>query len=287
MSKHYQYDIAISFAEEDGDLAKKLHETLESYSFKYKTYFYKKKQGEQIGEKIHKVIQAVYGGQSEYAIVLVSKFYNQKEWTQREWEVIEDEREKRSGLYRILISIDGTVLDGMTRKELHIPLGESSDKMAMIIHEVIHRDQKKKWGEGTKERYPKVFLRFLLKILGSVTLKVTVTVIAASILTLVAIGPEKVIFNNTPPFIHIRNPIKPIDPDIKTTNLILTRSERYAGMNVYVNDERVAVFGEYTVTIADLKLDSKIEVGTDTNKEFILKINQKHLQNESFKHFIE
>lgn len=289
MSKPYKYEIAISFAEEDVDLAEQLHKTLESYVFKYKTYFYKKEQGEQVGKKLHKIIQEVYGGESEYVIVLVSKFYDQKEWTQREWEVIEDEREKRQGLYRVLISIDGTILNGMDRKELHIPNDNSAERIAMIIHEVIHRDRKEPPegnGPQPKKKYPEVILRFLLKVLGSVTVKVTVTVIAASILTLMTIGPEKVIVDSIPPFIHIRNPTKPI-PDTKTTDLILTRSEQYADMNIYVNDEKVAVFREYTITIPSLKLGSEIEIGTDTHKEFILKINQTHLQNESFEHFIE
>ncbi len=277
MSKPYKYDIAISFAEEDGKLAEELHEALESYAFKYKTYFYKKKQGEQVGKKLHKIIQEVYGGQSKYAIVLVSKFYHTKEWTQREWEVIEDEREKRKGLYRILISLDGTILNAMDRKELHIPSDKSAERIAMTIHEVIDRDR------------------------PSLTLW-KVALIAILGLAFIVLVSGWVTVSSSPPFLHLpaakEQPVIIDSTDIKkekrttptipkTTDLTLTRSEKYQGMNVYVNKKKVAVFSEYMLILPDLTAGDEVSIGTDGSREFILTINKTHLENESFEHFIE
>ncbi|GEM_PF-5541957 len=307
MSKKYKYDIAISFAEDDVQLAEDLHECLESYSFQYKTYFYKKKQGEQIGKKLHKIIQQVYGGESAYAIVLVSKFYDQREWPQREWEVIEDERERRKNLYRILISIDGTILNGMDKKELHIPSDNSVERIAMIIHEAIQKSKKP---------------QFPWKL---------ITISSMLILFILALASGKMSIGSTPPFLSISIPAKSSDStfqkalnhkdstetgesglkvlpkEIDTTgvltdaaekksrpyeafvetDLILTRSEKYEGRNIYVNGRQTAVFREYIITIPGLKLDDKITIGTDDSQEFILTITNTHLENESFRYYIE
>ncbi|MCE7995097.1 MAG: toll/interleukin-1 receptor domain-containing protein [Roseivirga sp.] len=291
MSKPYKYDIAISFAEEDDSLAEKLYEALTSYSHKFRTYYYKKKQGRQIGKRLPRVLRKVYMEESRYVVVLASKDYHKKEWTRREWDVIEEERENRQSLYRILISIDGTILDGMSKNELHIKSDMDAYEIASLIHETIDHNEKEQSNSNQRDSTKverkgvvQVILSFLTSLTKAVIIKVLVSLITTVVIIAIATNPNWQYPGSSTPFSTDSTLItKPHSPEgTKTTSLMLTRSEHQADMFIYVGVKKVAVFDKYTVTIPDLKLGDEVSIGTNTNKEIVLIINQNHLENESF-----
>jgi hypothetical protein len=297
MPNPFKYDIALSFSEKDIIVAGELSKALQSYSVNLRTFHYEEKGADQYGYALPKRSIEVYMENSRHALVLASKNYDTGGWASFEWNLIKAENEKRPYRYLLIVKLDDTHIKGLSEDMVFRKWNSDPFELANLIHQVVDSDKQLSdtyGGDPTKSRASRVskwIKALIITITKDITVKIIVSLVTSVLLIFLATDLDWIAPIRTSPL------TKPADstgteptniPIVsKTTDLILTRSERYAGMNVYVNDERVAVFREYTVTIPNLKLDSKIEVGTDTNKEFILKINQKHLQNESFKHFIE
>lgn len=82
----YKYDIAISFAEEDRNIAVALH-----CGFKLKnlnTYYYPEKSAETLAHLLDVRLKALYESEAEYAVIVLSKKYLDKPYCKIELEAI-------------------------------------------------------------------------------------------------------------------------------------------------------------------------------------------------------
>ena len=78
--EHYEYDIALSFAEEDNWLASNIYLALK-LSAENNTIFYYKKNLDNIGTQLKKRLPEIYKHKARFVIMLVSKNYINKDKT--------------------------------------------------------------------------------------------------------------------------------------------------------------------------------------------------------------
>ena len=87
MDKIYEYDVAISFAEEDRNAALALALALEIVGIK-KVYYYPLKYVATWGRDLEKEITRIYSSKAKYAVVLLSHKYFKKPFTEIELQAI-------------------------------------------------------------------------------------------------------------------------------------------------------------------------------------------------------
>lgn len=132
----YEYDVALSFAGENRDLAQKFYNKLRRK--KIKVFFDKMEQSRLIGMDLDKEFRRIYGGKSRLIVILISKFYPAKDWTRFESEIIIDEAKRRGKTYFIPCIIDDTPVFGLPRTIGHIDLRKTTitDAVNMIVEKL-------------------------------------------------------------------------------------------------------------------------------------------------------
>lgn len=109
MKKRYKYDVALSFAEEDKNIAEAIGKALKDLDIKYYLFY----EENNWGKPLKKLTWDIYHKQSRLALVLISKHYPQKRWAKEEWEVIQTVLKRENTPYLIPVRIDNTELDGL------------------------------------------------------------------------------------------------------------------------------------------------------------------------------
>lgn len=108
---NFEYDIAISYASEDEDIAKELFYHLKTlgvrvwYSPHRKTGLW--------GKNLSDWFRQVYGPKTRYVLVLVSLHYAVKDWTSFEFDIARGEAKKRTEEFILPIRLDDTLLVGL------------------------------------------------------------------------------------------------------------------------------------------------------------------------------
>ncbi|HEC92701.1 MAG TPA: TIR domain-containing protein [Candidatus Atribacteria bacterium] len=109
--EEYEYDIAITFAGEDREIAKNLAETLRANDVKvFYDEFYK---SDLWGKKLTKYFQDVYGPKTKFVVLLISKDYPVKDWTDFEFSIIRTEAKQRKTEFILPIKLDDTKMLGV------------------------------------------------------------------------------------------------------------------------------------------------------------------------------
>tara|TARA_Y100000768_G_C23955117_1_gene672341 strand:- start:374 stop:1492 length:1119 start_codon:yes stop_codon:yes gene_type:complete len=112
--KKYKYDIAISFAEEDRDIATLLDRVFQSGRLKrIKPFYYPKYEKELIGENLDVLLPKIYGWEAEYALIILSKNYLLKKYCQIELEAIKKRRALQEERYVFVIRKDDTPVEAI------------------------------------------------------------------------------------------------------------------------------------------------------------------------------
>ena len=104
-NKTYKYDVAISFAGEDKDIAVSLSNALENEGLK--TYYYPDKNNQDIGKNLEIILPEIYSEQARYALVLLSDNYFESDYTKIELEAIQKRMEiNSSSVYMLPINLN-------------------------------------------------------------------------------------------------------------------------------------------------------------------------------------
>ena len=102
----FEHDIALSFAGEDRKIAEDIANALIIKGLKYfMIYFIKLKCG---GKKLTHFFQDVYGPKARFVIVLISKYYPIKDWTDFEFSIARGEAKKRKEEFILPVRLDDT-----------------------------------------------------------------------------------------------------------------------------------------------------------------------------------
>ncbi len=107
----YENDFALSFAGENRDIAKKIANKLLLNGAK--VFYDKFKEADLIGKKLSTYFQDTYGSESRYVIVLISKEYQIKDWTNFELKIAREEAKIRSYEFILPVKLDDTPILGI------------------------------------------------------------------------------------------------------------------------------------------------------------------------------
>ena len=106
-----QYDVAISYASEDETTAKEIAEAMKETGLK--VFFAPYEQAQLWGKKLSDVFGETYGGKASYVLVLVSKHYAQKDFTNFEFIIARDEARRRKDEFILPVRLDNTPIVGL------------------------------------------------------------------------------------------------------------------------------------------------------------------------------
>ncbi len=111
IQKKYTYDVAISFAGEDRDYVEKLKTALQN---RYVKVFYDNDEKANLwGKNLVECLSNVYSGQSRYCIIVISKNYNEKQWTRLERRSAQERAFKDDSEYILPLKLDDTKIPGI------------------------------------------------------------------------------------------------------------------------------------------------------------------------------
>lgn len=117
-----QYDIALSFAGEQRAIAESIAYELKKCGI---SLFYDKfEQSKLWGKKQSEYFQLVYGSKTRYVVILISKEYPIKDWTNFEFTIACEEAKKRPIEFILPVRIDGTQILGLQSDVAYLDLNE-------------------------------------------------------------------------------------------------------------------------------------------------------------------
>ncbi len=149
-SSEYKYDVAISFAEEDLSIAEQIAESCSEIGLK--PYFYKDEDSENWGEDLFGTLMDRYRDAAKFALVLISKHYVLKKWTDIERQIIQSVSRQSGSTYLLPLRLDETVLEGMTESKLYQEWRGDAHSIAMMIKEKVEQFENAK--ETKKSTFP-------------------------------------------------------------------------------------------------------------------------------------
>lgn len=106
-----EYDVAISFAGEDRSVAKQLAEGLKGKGLK--VFFDEYEQSKLWGKDLYQHLSEIYSKKARYCLVLISKHYVKKNWTQHELKAAQERAFKEINEYILPIRLDDTEIPGI------------------------------------------------------------------------------------------------------------------------------------------------------------------------------
>lgn len=114
----YEFDAAISFAGEDREIAEKLANALKGKGMRvFHDEFYKSNLW---GKKLTKHFQEVYGPKPRFVIVLISKYYPAKDWTDFEFSIARREAKERKSEFILPVKLDNTKISGIHEDVMYL-----------------------------------------------------------------------------------------------------------------------------------------------------------------------
>jgi hypothetical protein len=159
-NKAYQYDVALSYASEDGEYVGKVASFLRD---KISCFFDKDKSSELWGEDLPDYLDDVYRNDSLYCMLFISKYYKQKMWTNHERRSALARAVKERRPYILPVRFDDTEIEGLrdtinyfdARKLTPEQIGDAFLKKLgkkIIVESKNHNDEELK-----KQNFPSVF----------------------------------------------------------------------------------------------------------------------------------
>lgn len=107
----FKYDFAISYAGEVREIAENIANLLMEKNIK--VYYDRFFEGEMLGKKLSTYFHQKFGMDAKYVIILISKEYPLKDWTNWELSIARDEAKKRKEEFILPIRIDDTKILGI------------------------------------------------------------------------------------------------------------------------------------------------------------------------------
>ena len=131
-NKKYEHDVAISYAGEDREIAGELANILKKKGLSvFYDQFYKP---EQWGKSLSTWFKKNYGKSSRFVLVLISRHYPVKDWTDFEFSIAKEEENQRKTEFILPVRLDGTKFAGLPSDKAYLDLNmEGMDGIADIL----------------------------------------------------------------------------------------------------------------------------------------------------------
>ncbi|RPH33037.1 MAG: toll/interleukin-1 receptor domain-containing protein [Bacteroidales bacterium] len=141
----YKYDVAISFAEEDKEIAEQIGRALKDLDVKYYLFY----EQDNLGEPLKKLTWKIYHEESRLALVLISEHYSRKRWAKEEQEVILTVLRREGMPYLIPIRIDDTKIDGISEQIIYKRwTGSNSYEIAVKVFKLLKQFEERNRSDG-------------------------------------------------------------------------------------------------------------------------------------------
>ncbi|ASZ11210.1 SUMF1/EgtB/PvdO family nonheme iron enzyme [Chitinophaga pendula] len=134
MIGRYKYDVAISVAEEDCQVADLVAPALRKENLS--VYYYRDE--DNAGQNIMGITMEVYGKQSRSVLVVTSKRSVKKYWAKVELQMVLN-RAKEEGTPIVQLKLDNTPIDGISNHTLHYNWENNPEQIAVGIKEKIKK----------------------------------------------------------------------------------------------------------------------------------------------------
>ncbi len=136
----YEYDVAISYAGEDRNIAKKLSDMLIDRGLN--VFYDRLNEDEILGKNLYHYLQTIYKDSAQTCAILISKHYIKKPWTLHELEQIQtrvfESRAAGNKEYLLPLRIDDTEIPGINSITGYIDIREKSlEDVADIIYKKL------------------------------------------------------------------------------------------------------------------------------------------------------
>lgn len=143
----FEYDLALSFAGEDREIAEDIANALIAEGIKvfYDSYY----KIEMWGKKLTHYFQDVYGPKAKFVMVLISKHYSIKDWTNYEFSIARGEARKRKKVFILPVKLDNTRVVGIHEDVAYLDL--QSESIEGIVDAVSEKLNIKKRISKTKK----------------------------------------------------------------------------------------------------------------------------------------
>lgn len=128
----FKYDIALSFAQEDAEIALQVDRFLRRKRFRVYNYLMEKN----LGGDLRTITQQVFRMRSNYVVVFLSKNYKNGRWTNEEWCAILDGERRRYLDGVIIVRIDDTHMHGLRDSRIFTYWEENPKEIANDIQRV-------------------------------------------------------------------------------------------------------------------------------------------------------
>jgi hypothetical protein len=106
------YDLALSFAGEDRSVAESIATKLNRKG--YSVFYDRFEQAKLIGEDLTTFLGDIYANRSRYCLIIISKHYAEKPWTNHERQFALSRALKERGAYILPLKLDDTDLPGLS-----------------------------------------------------------------------------------------------------------------------------------------------------------------------------
>ena len=134
-TKHYDYDVALSYASEDNQYANLLATTLRIRGAK--VFYDKYEKSELWGQNLYSYLADLYQNRARYCVVFLSQHYVAKIWTNHEREAAQARAFKEQQEYILPIRLDDTEIPGIPLTIGY--LSWSSDNVESIADAVMKK----------------------------------------------------------------------------------------------------------------------------------------------------
>ena len=134
-NKKYTYQIALSFAVEDLEIAEEIAKELKRLEIS--NYIFTQ-ENDNLALNLKAETWRVYREESRFAVMLISKNYVNKKWATEEREIIQTVDDSRKP-YLIPIRIDDTPVPGLTENTIYTPWKKNASYIAISLWRLIKK----------------------------------------------------------------------------------------------------------------------------------------------------
>ncbi len=138
MSIKYQYDVAISFAGEDRLIAEEISSNFTQFGI---NVFYDNYQKAILwGKDLDAYFRDTYGKNTRFVIMLISKNYSRKDWTNFEFDIARSEASRRKEEFILPLRLDNTILLGLKKSIGYIDFQSTNiNELTSIMLQKLHK----------------------------------------------------------------------------------------------------------------------------------------------------
>jgi hypothetical protein len=116
----YNYDVALSFAGEDRHYVKEVADLLREAGVR--VFYDEFEESNLWGKNLYTYLQAIYRDHAKYTVIFVSKYYNDKLWTNHERESAQERAFRESSEYILPARLDDTKVPGLQTTVAYVDL---------------------------------------------------------------------------------------------------------------------------------------------------------------------